>query len=199
MIAASLGFASTANTTITLTFVGLQDQGPILNYYDGGFGGFGSGPGPSDGITFEADSRTLISIDNGGTGGFNGAPYDTVAIFRTGPGDVMNVASGFTTGFSFFYSNGTGTLLATIALPTTPLGGTGCETSFCPWVPFGVTFSGTAESVDFSGAADQIGFSAVTLGSAVPEPSTWVMMVIGFAGLGFAGYHAKRQNIALVA
>jgi hypothetical protein len=27
---------------------------------------------------------------------------------------------------------------------------------------------------------------------AVPEPSTWAMMLIGFAGLGFAGYRASR-------
>jgi PEP-CTERM motif len=28
------------------------------------------------------------------------------------------------------------------------------------------------------------------LGGAVPEPSTWAMMLLGFAGLGFAGYRA---------
>ena len=72
------------------------------------------------------------------------------------------------------------------------------HTAFCRWVPFGLIFSGTAESVDFTGTADEIGFSAVTLGS-VPEPSTWVMMIVGFAGLGFAGHRAKRKNIALVA
>jgi hypothetical protein len=32
----------------------------------------------------------------------------------------------------------------------------------------------------------------------VPEPSTWAMMVIGFAGLGIAGYRVKR-NSAVVA
>ena len=216
VIAASLGFASTANATITLTFVGLQNQEQILNYYNGGFGGSGSGPGPNYGITFGADSRATISQDDGGTGDFNGAPFNTVAFFETSVGDVMNVASGFTTGFSFFYSSpdvpgsvtvwsgpdDTGTLLANIVLPTTPSGGAGCDTAFCPWVPFGVTFAGTAESVDFNGTGDEIGFSAVTLGSAtpvIPEPSTWVMMVIGFAGLGFAGYRAKRKNTALVA
>jgi hypothetical protein len=29
---------------------------------------------------------------------------------------------------------------------------------------------------------------------AVPEPSTWAMMVLGFAGLGFAGYRAARTK-----
>jgi hypothetical protein len=30
--------------------------------------------------------------------------------------------------------------------------------------------------------------------SAVPEPSTWAMMLLGFAGLGFAGYRASRKT-----
>jgi hypothetical protein len=31
-------------------------------------------------------------------------------------------------------------------------------------------------------------------GPTVPEPSTWAMMLIGFAGLGFAGYRASRRS-----
>ena len=31
----------------------------------------------------------------------------------------------------------------------------------------------------------------------VPEPATWAMLV-GFAGLGFAGYRASRGNILLI-
>ena len=31
-------------------------------------------------------------------------------------------------------------------------------------------------------------------GSPVPEPSTWAMMLLGFAGLGFAGYRRGRQT-----
>jgi hypothetical protein len=35
------------------------------------------------------------------------------------------------------------------------------------------------------------------VGGAVPEPSTWAMMLIGFAGLGFAGSRASRKNVAV--
>jgi hypothetical protein len=35
--------------------------------------------------------------------------------------------------------------------------------------------------------------------NAVPEASTWAMMVLGFAGLGFAGYRASRRNAAFAA
>ena len=34
------------------------------------------------------------------------------------------------------------------------------------------------------------------LSSTVPEPSTWAMMLIGFAGLSFAGWRAHRGNDA---
>jgi hypothetical protein len=42
---------------------------------------------------------------------------------------------------------------------------------------------------------DPIGFSFGV--SQAPEPSTWVMMLFGFAGLGFAGYRRARSAFAL--
>jgi PEP-CTERM motif len=33
----------------------------------------------------------------------------------------------------------------------------------------------------------------------VPEPSTWAMMLLGFAGLGFAGYRASRKGASVAA
>jgi hypothetical protein len=34
-------------------------------------------------------------------------------------------------------------------------------------------------------------------GSAVPEPSTWAMLLIGFAGLGLAGLRGRRRGEAV--
>jgi hypothetical protein len=31
----------------------------------------------------------------------------------------------------------------------------------------------------------------------VPEPSTWAMMLVGFAGLGYAGYRKTKTSAAL--
>jgi PEP-CTERM motif len=42
-----------------------------------------------------------------------------------------------------------------------------------------------------SGINREHGFLAS--GSAVPEPSTWAMMLIGFAGLGFAFRQSQRS------
>jgi hypothetical protein len=39
-----------------------------------------------------------------------------------------------------------------------------------------------------------IGVSVTTAN--VPEPSTWAMMLLGFAGLGFAGYRRTRVAVS---
>jgi hypothetical protein len=31
----------------------------------------------------------------------------------------------------------------------------------------------------------------------VPEPSTWAMLLLGFAGLGYAGYRRRRKFAGL--
>jgi len=202
-----LGSLAAQAGTMVLTFEGLQDNEQVLNYYNGGMGGNGSGPGPNYGITFGSDSLAIVSQAAGGTGNFDGAPtMPTILYFLSGPGDVMDVSGGFTTGFSFFYSSpfytgsvtvysgldGTGSVLASLTLPTTADGtsyGPPCSGNYnyCPWVPVGVSFSGTAYSVDFSGTANYIGFDDVTLGSstpAVPEPGTLAMFGSGMVGLG---------------
>jgi hypothetical protein len=33
--------------------------------------------------------------------------------------------------------------------------------------------------------------------TSVPEPSTWAMMLLGFAGLGFAGYRTSRGAVSV--
>ena len=37
----------------------------------------------------------------------------------------------------------------------------------------------------------------VAAAPAIPEPSTWALMLLGFAGLGVAGYRASRKNFAI--
>src|SRR5271165_4567000 len=89
--------------TIALTFEGLQNLEPVANFYAGGSGGFGSGPGPNYGITFGSNALAIVSEAVGGTGNFDGAPtMPTALFFLSGSGDVMDVPAGFTTGFSFY-------------------------------------------------------------------------------------------------
>jgi hypothetical protein len=200
-------YSAQANV-ITLTFEGLGDETAIGNYYNGGAGG-------NFGITFGPDALAIISGAAGGSGNFSGSPtMPTIAFFLSGPGDVMDVAAGFDTGFSFYYSavvypgsvdvydglDGTGTLLAHLDLAVTPSGGSPECTygSYCPWIPVGVAFSGTAQSVVFGGSADYIGFDNITLGSGtptpgVPEPSTITLLGLGLA-TGLGGMIRRRRS-----
>lgn len=210
MLALLLFFgAVAAQATVVLDFAGLKDQEPIDNYYNGGFGGLGSGPGPNYGIAFTSDSLALISSDKGGTGNFSLNPGVNIAFFLNGAGDTMNVAAGFTTGFSFYYAspfysgsvgvydglNGSGNLLATLSLANTP-GYCDPNHAYSCWVAQGVTFAGTAESVVFSGVANYIGFADITLGSknpGSPEPGTLIML--GSGVLGLAGVLRRKFMI----
>jgi hypothetical protein len=195
--------------TVTLNMQGLQDNESINNYFNGGLGGNGSGPGPSDGIVFSSNSLALISTLQGGGGNFQSNPSGgPIAYFVSGGADTMDVAAGFTTGFSFYYSSaeagsvdvysgldGTGTLLASVPLVAQFSTGciTGATTTFCTWSPVGVTFSGTAESVNFGGVANEVGFDSITLGASdpgtsgqsgvTPEPSSLVLFGSGLLGL----------------
>jgi hypothetical protein len=73
---------------------------------------------------------------------------------------------------------------ASLSLTGTPLGGAyAYDITCCGFV----TASGSPES------------GSVIIGSAVPEPSTWAMMIVGFAGIGIAAYRRKRNSAGHVA
>ena len=212
-----LGFAflaSTANALpVVLDFEGLQDYEQILDFYHGGSGSAGSA-GPDFGVNFGAGALALVDADAGGSGNFANEPSaDTIAFFLSEGSLIMNVAAGFDTGFSFFYTSsrvgavtvydglgGTGNILAVINLAINWMDNncTGDPSgSFCNWDAIGVAFAGTAFSVSFAGVADQIGFDDITLFSAtpgrvVPEPGTLALLGLGLAGLGLSRRRARK-------
>jgi hypothetical protein len=53
----------------------------------------------------------------------------------------------------------------------------------------------TVEDTGFSGRASGEALAAGTLVAAVPEPSTWAMMILGFVGLGFMAYRRKSSEL----
>ncbi len=56
------------------------------------------------------------------------------------------------------------------------------------------TAAGTLKLFYFdSNNSDNTQFITANVSSAVPETSTWMMMLLGFAGLGFAGYRRKTN------
>jgi hypothetical protein len=199
-----------ATDAVALTFEGLLDGEAVAAFYDGGLGGSGSGPGPSFGITFSSNSLALIDSDAGGSGNFGGEPSpSTILFFSSGSAATMNVPAGFQTGFSFYYSspffagtvtvydglNGTGNVLATLPLGTTPASGAPDPTGvYSPLVPTGVTFAGTAKSVDFGGTAAFIGFDNITLGSGTPQG---LGIVPTLSPWGFAALAAALVLVAI--
>ena len=50
--------------------------------------------------------------------------------------------------------------------------------------------------VDAKGNFSSVSFDATQAAPAVPEPSTWAMMIVGFAGVGALAYRRRRKGLA---
>ena len=219
--AALLAFAAgSANAAvISLNFEGVNATYPsnnfarVQNFYNGGMSSQGTS-GTNYGIAFTGNALALCLNSLGGDcgntsrGGLAPGSDQGGLFFLEGAETFMNVAAGFTTGFSFNYSadnqggsvsvfdglGGTGNLLATLNLPTNGGSCPGYNAGFCPFKASGIAFAGTALSVSFAGSANQIVFDDVTFGSitpGIPQPSTYAMFGIGLLGLAFA---ARRKQ-----
>ena len=130
----------------------------------------------------------MLLVFNNTPGGF-GAGYPTSI--------TMDVSGGFAQVLSFYdiaierigsamiYSglDGTGALLANVALPITP------EAFSSPTV---VTFAGIAESVVFTGGNDQLALDNISFGS-VPEPSAWISLCVGLGGSSLIFARRRRK------
>ena len=63
-----------------------------------------------------------------------------------------------------------------------------------------IQFQGTYSSISWNNPQFEnwYGFTVGTV-SAVPEPSTWAMMILGFAGIGFMAYRRKSKPALMAA
>lgn len=209
LLTAGLLYSAPSSASFVLNFEGVGDFAAVNNFYNGGTDSLGNS-GTNYGVSFSSTSLGLIDADAGGGGNFANEPTpNTILFFLDASSAILNMAAGFTTGFSFFYTsstaatvsvwdglNATGSLLGSISLGAQydsscsgdPSG------SFCNWTAGGVAFSGTAKSIDFGGTANQTGYDNITFGSAtpaIPEPETYAMML---AGLGLMGFLARRRK-----
>lgn len=186
---------------VTLTFEGLRDQESVLNYYNGGTGSLGS-TGTNYGISFAGNTLALVDSDAGGSGNFANEPSASTAMFfLSGTSTILNVSSGFTGSFSFFYStrfntgvvnlydgaDGAGNLVGSLNLAALGTNCSGDPTgSFCNWGEAALSLSSTVRSVDFGGAANLTAFDNITFGDVgeviipppggqVPEPGSLLL------------------------
>ncbi len=180
----------TAANPVVIDFDTLGCQELVLNYYAGGTGSLGSGPGPDYGVTFLAPGDTQVINDTENFPALcpfssygKNMPSGTNAAERV---RVVNVAGGFRDGFALYYIkfnaqtvgiwsglNGTGSLLATFNLDYAP--NSDCPYPKCDWTPAGTSFAGTALSVVitnnvlFEGGA--MAYDSLTFGAANPTNS----------------------------
>ena len=167
---------SQAQTTGIVTFGVLRNLEFIDQFYDGGKGSLGSGPGPNFGLTFTSTAQTITSGSKGGSGNFINNPGKfPVMFFQKGNNVTISLANGVDTGVYFYYSalqtgqftvysgaNGTGNILASVSLPAN---NTGCTTyKMCVWTRIVVPLSATANSIVFSGVANNLAISKTYLG-----------------------------------
>jgi hypothetical protein len=132
----------------------------------------------------------------------------------------FDVAGGFDTGVSFFYStslsqdlsvaildgfnpDGSEDAVATLTLSATPA----CAGDFtrCEWAEAFVPYDGTATGVRFSGSSASFFVDNLTFGSRsartlpdgpqpAPEPSTYALMALGLGGIAFAARRRQHRS-----
>jgi hypothetical protein len=222
-----LSVLSEAQTKGIVTFGGLKNLEFINQYYDGGNGSLGSGPGPNFGLQFTANAQTIVSASKGGSGNFINNPGGSpVMFFQTGNTVTMTATNGVQTAVLFYYSalqtgsatfyagpNGTGAILASVTLPPN---NSGCTTyKLCVWSAVGVPLSAPAGSISFAGVPDYLAIGTMHLGSALPtsmlltssqnpsvqgEPVTFTATVTatGTAPVGSVTFKAGTKVVGIV-
>lgn len=226
-LAASLAVAGPANAAFTLNFEGIEPYPPgngnpvfVSLFYAGGSSTIGT-VGTNYGATFANGglARCLNSLTvtcgNASRGGLGDPNSQKGALQFDVENGYINVAGGFGTAVSFYYSalgaggysadvfddlNGTGNLLGTASLALTQGSCAAYNASFCPFQLAAVTFAGTAKSVRFNSpkfviVLDDVSFGNVPV-NAVPEPSTWAMLIAGFGLIGRAMRDRRRAQIS---
>lgn len=176
----------------SVTFDGLKNGEQVLDYYSGGLGGEGSGPGPNFGISFTnglAADSTVIAF---GPSGLVTAPSATMTLSAPWTGGVSFYFTG--SGQISFYSgpNATGTLLASDPLV------------YPPFFPFGGNPGAFESAVFLPSGTGPLRLDSISFGATViPEPSVAEMVAIGmmlvlgvkWARVGWRGCRgSRRQN-----
>jgi hypothetical protein len=182
--AALNGIGYTEGNNLTFLGSGNAGNGPntqVLN----GTSGIGAAP--------FGDSTNYLSVLGTGSVTVNiTSPADQVT-FYWGSIDKYNSISFVDGGHTYTFDG---------SVVTPSLSDTGCQTiSSCSGlVTFQDTTGGTISSFTLSSSsnsfeADNFTATEVNFQNAVPESSTWMMMLLGFFGVGFAAYRRKGRAL----
>jgi hypothetical protein len=190
-----MGVAAVAMTTGGAAYaafpnIGSNTNGPefLITFTNAGvstalnpsYGGADPGPYDSSDDTYFGvinNSSTAISHFNLASttqdiGGFDGDGIDTSLYLNITPNAMDTSGYG---GPNAFYTNNTGTALTVnFITPIAAQGGT-----------------------DIFSLEEPVAINSIVVGT--PEPSTWAMMLLGFAGMGFVAYRKRATKSALSA
>ena len=135
-------------------------------------------PGPYDGV----EDTYFGVINNSGSpissfalsspldiGGFDG---DGIGVYAGVGTNAQDTSFGKYGGPNAFFTNNLGTSLTVNFVIPIPSGGT--------------------NNLDIFSLEEQVSLNNIVVG--VPEPSTWAMMLLGFAGLGFAALRRNKKT-----
>lgn len=163
-----------ASETLTATFT-QPDGGVTVNKYDNLVEVTVSGVGQSLG----ADFNDAFYLYSGGSPTYDPQYYQltfgTTALVPFAPGqdavnDIVGGLPGYNSSHVYSFELNTGTTVPT-------------------FLHFGVSDG------NFS---DNTGAYTITV-TAIPEPSTWAMLLLGFAGVGFVAYRQTKKGFMLAA
>jgi hypothetical protein len=175
--------ATTPGQTYTLSFELAHDETDSQNDFSVEFGGstvFSLVNAPAFGYTLETVSVTATSSST------------TLAFFgREVPAwyDLDDVSVAVDSGLNLVTNPG-----FDLDSNTPPL-----DWTFTPATVGSDFFIGAGPTYGAFSDPNSANFGAIGTPSAVPEPATWAMMLLGFAGLGFAGYRRARAGRSTLA
>jgi hypothetical protein len=202
--AAFVALASHAKATSVIYDNFTTGETPVLNW--AGDSLFTSLSGPATGPIANNASVDLVATGTYGITSFDGVSNVVDLDGTTGSG---NVPSGILQSNT---SLGSGDYTVTFWLSGNQRGGPAREAtvsigsdtwtspdlaSSAPWVFEKLYFTNVSGPVTFEGLgpSNDVGdlLGTVTVSTGVPELSTWAMMGLGFAGLGFFSYRARKS------
>jgi hypothetical protein len=217
----SLAFAATgltissglAKATVTefTSQAAFNAAAPHLNtygFYTGGATSWPASPLIFHGLSFSSNV-TAADIANGGSpvlslisvkdNSYYGR--DFLEVENTNVGLIAEIDSAGTRAIGFTFGNWL-TLYGAGGSATVTLS-TGDSFIITPTFPdqfigFTSTTPITSVTIDYPASFGAAGYALdITSVTTVPETSTWAMMLVGFAGLGFAGYRRSKKNSAV--
>lgn len=176
----SLSSFTAVAAPIELNFEGAGNESQLLDFYNMGTDSAGNS-GSNYGVGFSGSALSLIAAEDDSSG-FSNVPSGSTVLFFADSAAWLNIAAGFSGGFSLYYSsaleavinlydgeNGSGNLIASLNISNQFDRDCAGDSLFCSWSLASVLFDGTVHSIDFSAANNWAAFDNLTLGVAAVE------------------------------